>query len=36
LKRIEELIFSIDPNAFVIFENTLNVIGKGFSMRKTY
>ena len=36
LKRIEELIFSIDPNAFVIFENTLNVIGKGFSKRKKY
>ena len=36
LKRTEELIFSIDPDAFVIFENTLNVIGKGFSKRKIY
>jgi uncharacterized membrane-anchored protein YitT (DUF2179 family) len=26
----------VDPNAFVIFENTLNVIGKGFSKRKIY
>ena len=34
IKAIEELVFSIDPNAFVIFENTLNVIGKGFSKRK--
>jgi len=36
IKAIEELVFSIDPNAFVIFENTLNVIGKGFSKRKIY
>ncbi|MBT8764167.1 YitT family protein [Desulfohalobiaceae bacterium Ax17] len=36
LKRLEEIIFSIDPEAFVIFENTLNVIGRGFSKRKVY
>jgi uncharacterized membrane-anchored protein YitT (DUF2179 family) len=35
-KKLEEIIFNIDPNAFVIFENTFNVIGKGFSRRKTY
>jgi uncharacterized membrane-anchored protein YitT (DUF2179 family) len=36
LKRLEELVFSIDKGAFVIVENTLNVIGQGFSKRKTY
>ncbi len=36
LKRLEELVFTIDAQAFVIIENTLNVIGKGFSRRKTY
>lgn len=36
LKRLEELVFAIDSQAFVIIENTLNVIGKGFSGRKTY
>jgi uncharacterized membrane-anchored protein YitT (DUF2179 family) len=36
LKRLEELVFTIDSQAFVIVENTLNVIGKGFSRRKTY
>lgn len=36
LKRLEEIIFTIDPNAFTIEENTLNVIGKGFSQRKVY
>ncbi len=36
LKRLEELVFSIDHHAFVIMENTLNVLGKGFSERKTY
>jgi uncharacterized membrane-anchored protein YitT (DUF2179 family) len=35
-KKLEEIIFTIDPNAFVIFENTFNVIGKGFSKRKIY
>lgn len=36
LKRLEEIIFSIDPKAFTIQENTLNVIGHGFSRRKVY
>lgn len=36
LKRLEELVFQIDPEAFVILENTFNVLGKGFSHRKTY
>ncbi|HDI59851.1 MAG TPA: YitT family protein [Desulfobacteraceae bacterium] len=36
LKRVEELVFSIDPAAFVIMENTFNVLGKGFSHRKVY
>ncbi len=36
LKRLEELVFSIDDQAFVIMENTLNVLGKGFSNRKIY
>ncbi len=36
LKRLEEVVFSIDDQAFVIMENTLNVIGKGFSRRKQY
>lgn len=35
-KKLEELIFTQDPDAFVIFENTFNVIGKGFSERKIY
>lgn len=36
LKRLEEVIFTIDPKAFTIEENTLNVIGQGFSRRKIY
>lgn len=36
LKRIEELVFGIDPDAFLITENTFNVLGKGFSHRKVY
>jgi len=36
LKRLEELVYTIDAQAFVIIENTMNVIGKGFSKRKTY
>jgi uncharacterized membrane-anchored protein YitT (DUF2179 family) len=35
-KKLEELIFTQDPDAFVILENTFNVIGKGFSRRKVY
>jgi len=36
IKRIEEVVFGIDPDAFLITENTLNVLGKGFSQRKVY
>jgi len=36
LKRLEELVFSLDPEAFVIMGNTFNVLGKGFSHRKVY
>lgn len=35
-KKLEEVIFTIDPEAFVVFENTFNVIGRGFSRRKVY
>jgi uncharacterized membrane-anchored protein YitT (DUF2179 family) len=36
LKRLEETVFTIDPEAFMITENTFNVLGKGFSRRKVY
>lgn len=36
LKRMEEAVFTIDPDAFFITENTFNVLGKGFSRRKVY
>lgn len=36
LKRLEEAVFATDPQAFVIVENTFNVLGHGFSKRKTY
>jgi uncharacterized membrane-anchored protein YitT (DUF2179 family) len=36
LKRLEEIIFVNDPNAFVIIENTFNVLGKGFSKRMVF
>ena len=36
LKRLEEVVFSIDDKAFLIIENTYNVIGRGFSERKRY
>jgi uncharacterized membrane-anchored protein YitT (DUF2179 family) len=36
IKRIEEVAFTIDPDAFLITENTFNVLGKGFSRRKVY
>jgi uncharacterized membrane-anchored protein YitT (DUF2179 family) len=36
LKRLEELVFSIDEHAFVILGNTFNVLGSGFSNRKVY
>ncbi len=36
LKRLEEAVLSIDPQAFMITENTFNVLGQGFSKPKTY
>uniref|UniRef100_UPI003563FF50 YitT family protein n=1 Tax=Desulfosarcina sp. TaxID=2027861 RepID=UPI003563FF50 len=36
LKRVEEVALSIDPEAFIITENTFNVLGRGFSKRKVY
>jgi uncharacterized membrane-anchored protein YitT (DUF2179 family) len=36
IKRLEELVYGVDPEAFVIMGNTSNVLGKGFSKRKTY
>ena len=36
LKRLEDAVFSVDPNAFFIVENTFNVLGSGFSKRKIY
>ena len=36
IKRVEEIAFTIDPEAFLITENTFNVLGKGFSKRKIY
>ncbi len=36
LKRLEEIVYNEDPEAFVIIENTHIVIGKGFSQRKQY
>jgi len=36
LKRLEEVVFSMDENAIFIVENTFNVIGTGFSRRRIY
>lgn len=36
IKRLEEVVFSIDLDAFFITDSTFNVIGKGFSRRKMY
>ncbi len=36
LKRLEEVVFKIDSDAFFITGSTFNVIGKGFSRRKVY
>ena len=36
LKRLEEAALTIDPEAFIITENTFNVLGRGFSRRKVY
>ncbi len=36
LKRLEEKVFRVDPNALFIVENSFSVIGSGFSKRKIY
>ncbi len=36
LKRLEELVYRHDPKAFLIIENTYNVLGRGFSERRVY
>lgn len=36
IKRVEEIVFMIDPDALLITENSFNVLGKGFSERKIY
>lgn len=36
LKRLEEAVVTIDPQAFMITENTFNVLGRGFSKPKVY
>ena len=36
LKRLEEIVFDLAPDAFVIIERTFNVLGRGFSHRKIY
>lgn len=36
LKRLEEIVFTHDPYALFIVENTFNVIGASFSRRKIY
>ncbi|MBF0233201.1 MAG: YitT family protein [Desulfamplus sp.] len=36
LKRLEEAVLAIDPEAFMITENTFNVLGRGFSKPKIY
>jgi uncharacterized membrane-anchored protein YitT (DUF2179 family) len=36
VKRLEEKVFSIDPNALFIVENSFNVIGAQFGKRKIY
>lgn len=36
LKRLEEAVFTIDPKALFVVENTFNVIGANFGKRKIY
>jgi uncharacterized membrane-anchored protein YitT (DUF2179 family) len=36
LKRLEEKVFTIDPDALFIVENSFNVIGSNFGKRKLY
>ncbi|EFI33310.1 Protein of unknown function DUF2179 [Desulfonatronospira thiodismutans ASO3-1] len=36
LKRLEQAVFSVDPQAIFIVENTFSVLGTSFSQRKIY
>lgn len=36
IKRLEDKVFDVDPNALFIVENSFNVIGSGFGKRKIY
>ena len=36
MKRVEEAVFNIDPQALFIVENSFNVIGSNFGERKVY
>lgn len=36
LKRLEDIVFNVDPDALFIVENTYTVLGKTFSKRKKY
>jgi len=36
LKRLEELVYEIDPDAFTIMGSGFHVLGQGFSSRKVY
>jgi len=36
LKRLEEIVFTVDEHALFIVENTFNVLGSTFSKRKLY
>lgn len=36
VKRLEERVFNVDPNALFIVENSFDVIGSGFGKRKIY
>ncbi|WP_028580212.1 YitT family protein [Desulfogranum japonicum] len=36
IKRLEERVFTLDPNALFIVENSFNVIGSGLGKRKIY
>jgi len=36
VKRLEELVYEIDPSAFLIMGSGFNVLGQGFSGRKEY
>ncbi|MBA4356974.1 MAG: YitT family protein, partial [Desulfovibrio sp.] len=35
-KRLEELVYEIDPGAFTIMGSGFHVLGQGFSKRKVY